>query len=342
MDALAHITNLAQDCVGYSPLILLGSGASAGHGIPGMWHLGEHLTNSVLPDGLTDTDKKGWESFLNLLPTTDLESALTNVTLTARMTTHVVTSTWDYLNKYDINVFERVCSDRRYLPLTKLYQHLFRSTNKEVQVVTPNYDRLAEYAAEAGGFTAYTGFSFGYLGSRSPVPGPRVFQGKAQTRTVSVWKVHGSFGWFSDLDGTVISLPPSAIRPTSLTPVIITPGIEKYRLTHEEPFRTTMQQADEAIRSAKAYLCIGYGFNDRHIQTLMVGRCESEDVPLILLTKEISPTAHQFLRAGKCRRYAALEECGNNTKIFCNEFPDGIEVKNASLWKLADFMNLVS
>ena len=306
-----------------------------------MWLLGEHLRNSTLPADLNKTDTDGWAAFCKILHGSDLETALTEIALTPRMTRHVVSTTWDFLNPFDFGIFEQVCANRNLLPLTKLYHQLFRSTNREIQVVTPNYDRLAEYAAEAGGFTAYTGFTFSSLAARAPNPAPKVVYGKSPARTVNVWKVHGSFGWFTDADGLVMGLPPMQKQPNAMEPVIITPGIEKYRRTHDEPFRTAMQNADAAMRNASAFLCVGYGFNDQHLQPLLVERCNGANIPLVLITQEISGKAHEFFRSGKCQRYMALAKSGTATKIFCNESPDGMEHPDSGYWQLSEFLKLI-
>ncbi|WP_151638729.1 SIR2 family protein [Noviherbaspirillum aerium] len=339
MEILKLSQRVAQDCTSQVPVIVLGSGASAPHGIPGMGALGKHLASSVIADSLGTIDLKGWDDFKDKIQTLDLESALTEVTLSPSLTQHIVRTTWTYLNSADIAVFQEITGNRKLLPLTKLFQHLFNSTATELQVVTPNYDRLAEYAAEAAGYYAYTGFSFGMLGNRAEVPKITV-RGKPQ-RTVNVWKVHGSFSWFQDRDGVVVSLPPSTGYSTELEPLIVTPGIEKYRRTHGEPFRTTMQSADRAITDAGAFLCIGYGFNDEHLQPLLVQRCNSRKVPLVLLTQKISDKAHEFLRSGKCQRYLAMEECERGTMVFSNERPEGEELPGRSVWKLDKFLELI-
>src|SRR5690606_25207822 len=119
-----------------------------------------------------------------------------------------------------------------------------------------------------------------------------------------------------------------------------TPGTEKYRRTHDEPFRTAMQNADEATQRASAFLCIGYGFNDTHLQPRLLERCQSQDVPLVLITKEISRTAREFLRSGRCRRYFALEECKDGTRYFSNEIPGGQEVQGPPYWQLEHFISI--
>lgn len=338
-----QMQSLIQDCLKKLPVIVLGSGASVPHGIPGMWPLGQHLSTSTLPsDCAGQADIEGWSEFLKKISIQDLESALTGVTVTEPVLRHIIKTTWNFLNAADFQVFEKVLAERNSLPLTQLFQYLFRSTAQELHVVTPNYDRIAEYAAEAAGFCAYAGFNFGIFGDRASNPPPRISVGKRQIRTVNVWKVHGSFGWFTDDRGGILSLPPLQSIPAGLTPVIVTPGTEKYRRTHEEPFRSSMHNADDAMQKANSFLCIGYGFNDPHLQHLLVQRCSAPDVPLVLITKTVSDTAREFLKSGKCVRYAALEESSGGVRLFSNELPDGIEIPGDPFWQLQHFLTLVT
>lgn len=342
MNAMEAMQSHVQDCVGKLPVIVLGSGASAAHGIPGMEPLSKHLAASTLPAScLVDPHLVGWQQFLDKIRTTDLESALTGVNVTPEVLGHIVRTTWKFLNEADFQIFEQLLADRRSLPLSELFQHLLRSTAMELQVVTPNYDRLAEYAAEAAGCCAYTGFTFGMLGARA-IDVPRIHIGRRQARTVNVWKVHGSLGWFSGPDGSIVAVPPLRAVPEGFTPVIVTPGTEKYRRTYDEPFRSAMHSADDAVARANAFLCIGYGFNDDHLQTLMMDRCTRPEVPLVLITKEISLPAHRFLRSGRCCRYVALEESSTGTRMFSHEVPDGLDLAGDSFWRLDRFLPLVT
>ncbi|MGX6566920.1 SIR2 family protein [Cupriavidus necator] len=306
-----------------------------------MGPLATHLRNSDIPAQWDEKDRHGWATFCDRIPHTDLESALTEVTLTERVTSHVVRVTWQFLNEHDIDVFHEVIKNRSILPLSRLFQHLLASTTQTVQVVTPNYDRVAEYAAEGAQFCAYTGFTHGLIGHRAQHSPPKIYIGGRPVRAVNVWKVHGSFGWFSDDRGAVVSLPPMNRIPPGLEPLIVTPGIDKYRRTHGEPFRTIIQSADAAIRDAASFLCVGYGFNDEHLQPLLVQRCEAEGIPLILITKEISATARRYINSGRCRRYLALEECSEGTMAFSNEFPQGMVLPGASFWQLGEFLDLI-
>lgn len=339
MEPLDNAVQLGQECLKRVPLILLGSGASAAYGLPGMWDLGQHLSATKLPTDASFADADSWGKFLEELPKSNLEQALTDVTLSPRMTRHVVESTWDYLNPSDLQIFESVCGNRKMLALSRLYQHLFKSTVRDIHVVTLNYDRLAEYAANAAEYNAFTGFTYGWLTQRATSPVPRIFEGQMQSRTVNVWKVHGSFGWFADEHGVTVGLPPMQSRPKNLSPIIVTPGIEKYKKTHDEPYRTIMQCADKQMRNAAAFLCIGYGFNDQHLQPLLIERCTSTDVPLVLLTHTVSSTAREFFASGKCQRFMALEQSEAITKMYSNKFPAGVELAVGDLWSLNGFLD---
>lgn len=342
MSAIEAMHSHVQDCIAKLPVIVLGSGASAAHGIPGMNPLGKHLAASILPAAYQiNPHLIGWKEFLDKVQKMDLESALTAVNVTPEVLAHIVHTTWNLLNSADFQVFDQVLADRRTLPLSQLFQHLLRTTAMELQVVTPNYDRLAEYAAEALGYCAYTGFTLGMFGERA-VDVPKVQLGRRQARTVNIWKVHGSLGWFSGTDGSIIALPPLKAVPHGFTPAIVTPGTEKYRRTHEEPFRSAMHSADDAVGRASAFLCIGYGFNDDHLQPRMIERCTRPEVPLVLITKEISFTAHRFLKSGRCSRYVALEESPNGTRMFSHDVPDGLELADESFWRLDRFLSLIT
>jgi hypothetical protein len=305
-----------------------------------MPQLKNHLLNIACPEG-QEYDVGKWDEFKAVLETTDLETALNEVRLPDALTGFVAKSTWDYLAPLDYKVFEQVLTNRDLLPLTKLFRHLFNSTHNEIHIVTPNYDRIAEYAADSGGFLHYTGFLYGHIRARAVNGRPKVRYGNSLARTVNIWKVHGSLDWFQDDDGVIVGLPISTKRPSNVTPAIITPGNEKYRRTHDEPFHSIKMEADKALQTAESYLCIGYGFNDRHLQTTLVERCRGKDVPLVLLTKEISTTAKSFLSSGKCRKYLAIEEAPAGARVYTQTFPNGQEVEGNPIWQLGEFLKLV-
>jgi len=336
---LEEVLMFAQDAMRLAPVIILGSGASAAHAIPGMWPLAEYLLTLA---GVTDPDsaeEAEWAAFKNKLTNDiDLETALGAVRLTQRQTAYIAIQTRSFLLPSDEAVFTKILTDRRYLPLARLYRYLFTSTQRQVDVVTPNYDRIAGYAADAAGYAHFCGFTSGYLQVRTPGHSLRPSNAVDATRTVCVWKVHGSLDWF-EAGSQIIGVRGMRETPAGFTPLMITPGIDKYRLAHLEPFRTIFTCSDSALERARAYFCVGYGFNDQHLQTKMVERCEVDSTPIVVITKALSEPAKQFLNGGRCRKYLAIEECPGGSRAYTNAYPAGIELSGAPIWALPDFLD---
>lgn len=334
-----EVLMFAQEALRLAPVIILGSGASAAHAIPGMWPLADHLLG--LP-GVSnpDTDEEAeWASFSKKLSDgVDLESALGAVRLSQKQTAYIAVGTRAFLLPFDETVFAKIVADRHCLPLARLYKYLFTSTQRIVDVVTPNYDRIAEYAADAAGFAHYSGFTSGYLQVRTQGHAPRPSNAADAPRTVCIWKVHGSLDWFEG-NNQIIGVRGMRETPDGFTPLMITPGIDKYRLAHFEPFRTIFTCSDAALERARSYFCVGYGFNDQHLQTKMVERCNADSVPIVVITKTLSGPAKQFLGGGRCRKYLALEECAGGTRAFTNTYPNGIELAGSPIWALPTFLD---
>jgi hypothetical protein len=220
-----------------------------------MWPLAQHLKNLSPAAAWAPEELREWTSFVQEIDKgTDLESALGLARLTETQTAFVVDATRDFLLSSDIKAFNQVISNRRALPLSSLYDYLFRSTRRTLNVVTTNYDRLAEYAADASGHSHFTGFEYGHVQHRARDFGLRLFSGNQPTRTVCVWKVHGSLDWFRDSQNQILAARAALQTPPGLTPLMVTPGIDKYRITHGEPFRSIFSCADRALESADSYL----------------------------------------------------------------------------------------
>lgn len=329
----------AQDALSKAPVIILGSGASAAHGIPGMWPLATHLAGAVTPTGWNATENGEWSSLLaHLKSGKDLESALQEIRPSERQTLFVAESARAYLLPYDDQALTGLLADRRSLPLARLIRHLFSSTHRTLNIVTTNYDRLAEYAADAAEVAVHTGFSQGYLQTRASEQ-PAINSSRG-SRTVCIWKVHGSLDWFIDGDNRIVGIRGIQNTPPGYRPLMITPGVEKYRLTHGEPFRTILGCSDTALEQARAYFCVGYGFNDEHVQTKLVDRCERETIPLVVITKELTPPAKAFLTGGRCRQYLALEEVAGGVRAYTHLNPSGFVIDGGLSWQLGEFLDL--
>lgn len=332
----------AQRALSATPVIILGSGASAAHGVPGMGALATHLTAVAPPSAWTPDERREWGAFLaHLNSGTDLESALQAVRPTERQTHFIASATREFLLPSDLAVLSALLTDRHHLPLSRLYRHLFDSTHTTLHVVTPNYDRLAEYAADAADVSSFNGFNYGYLQSRARDSQTRITIKGRETRTVAVWKVHGSLDWFQNSAQQIVGIRSALAVPPDYAPLMITPGIDKYRLTHGEPFRTILACSDNALENARAYFCVGYGFNDEHVQTKLIERCDLDSTPLVVITKELTPTAKNFLASGRCRGYLAIEDGPTGARAYMHDSPGGFDL-DEPLWRLDKFLDHVT
>ena len=107
----------------------------------------------------------------------------------------------------------------------------------------------------------------------------------------------------------------------------------------QEPFRSVINGADDALMSASAYLCIGFGFNDEHIQPKLMERWKSGKALLVILTKELSESAKSMLTNAGGREFLALEESSTGTRMWSHQVSDGRILQDANLWCLSDFLD---
>jgi NAD-dependent SIR2 family protein deacetylase len=329
-----------QKCFEMNPLIVLGTGFSMPYGIPGMGALATHLITTV--DGSSSTE--AWVRFQERLSESDLESALQTVPLSAEIERQIVRQTWNFISTSDQETFANVRHNRDHISITRLIRHIFQSSHKRIDIVTTNYDRLAEYAIGAAGYRFHTGYSDGYLQKWDPLSGAIYIKDKngfAQpVRTAHVWKVHGSLDWFTRNEEPEC-WPDIKNLPDSAEPLIVTPGIKKYERTYNEPFRSVLQAMDDAIGRAKAVFVVGFGFNDNHLQTRLKRRCHSEKLKIVVVTKNLTQSAKDFLLGGKCTEFLAIEECRDGTRFYTENHVDGVCLPSESLWDLTKLLEAV-
>lgn len=299
-----------------------------------MADLQRHLLATVTPEA---ADEAAWTQFKeSIARTNDLEQSLQETTLPQTLIRRIVLETRKCIVTADLAVFTQLVANPQTLQLSRLYRHLFNSTHNTLSVVTTNYDRLAEYAAEAAGFGHDTGFTIGFY--RSFVSGACT-RPAGQQRTVHVWKVHGSVDWYLDAAQVALALPFEHDFPDTLHPLLVTPGTTKYEQTHQEPFRSIITQADQALGNANGYLCLGYGFNDIHIQPKLVHRVRTHAIPTVILARTLTSNAREFLTGCSTAPFLALEQHGTGTKAYFREEPNGIEIANSALWDFPCFLD---
>lgn len=337
---LEKIAIAAQVCFQHHPVLVLGSGASIAHGLRSMGDLARYLKANVNADNGPEAD--AWLLIRNALAQGDgLEEALLRTAAPFSLVTKIVRLTWQAIAEDDLALMGRAASGEEHFDLSDLLRGMFRSNNKVAHIVTPNYDRVAEYASDLASCFHATGFEPGIIRTREGGDRISIYKGAHPARTVRVWKVHGSLDWFSDPDGRVVSLPIPEKLPDSLNPLIVTPGVSKYERTHDEPFRSTIQGADNALSRAASFLCVGYGFRDHHIQPKLEDMCRQHNIPVVVLARTLTDEAKAFLLNNAGQKYLALEKDNDGTRVFSPEQPGGVTIAQPDLWAFKSFNQMI-
>lgn len=341
---------LVRDCLAANPVVVLGSGASAGLGLPTMGNLAARIVDEVSRLKLSPEDSVKWAVLFDALDKKEgLEPALDQARLdeTSPLFNVIVDSVWKAVAWKDLIAFEEVCAGR-VLPHTKLFAYLFGGSARRVSVITPNYDRLTEYGADQGGFCHQTGFVGAYYRKwHGPAHAPRYLRpdNRQEERTIDLLKVHGSVDWFREDDKDPVGLPVYARKedalqiPAGMRPVIVPPANVKYRQSQFDPYRSLMAETDRALRGAEAFLCIGYGFNDEHVQLYLTRALRDRPKPLVMVAHSLTQKAQQAIaQASKSLRYCVLTAGDPGTMIVrTHEHPDGVQVEGVEAWSFDGF-----
>lgn len=335
------LLKLIQDWTNRVPLIILGSGASVPFRLPSMWTLGEHLKNNISFSEPDDIDQ--FEMFKSILDkVNDLEATLLQIQLRPTVLEKVIFETWTLVNKHDIEAFENLLEGKLEFPLAELTTHLLKSAQRKVSIVTTNYDRLAEYAASISNAFICTGFSQNFVGHFSKsIHQQDLTKLSGFKGQVNIWKVHGSLDWFKSHEEMDRQLPYRSTIPVNHKPLIVTPGLSKYYETQLEPFRTIFTEADNEIEKATSFLCIGYGFNDIHVQPKLIAQIKSGK-PIIVITKELTPKTKQSIIDAGCKQFILIEEAnGKDTRVYSSSFAGELIIPDVNYWTLSEYLKLI-
>lgn len=336
-----HVALKAQACHQIIPTIILGSGASIPHGLPSMGQLSDFLIEDVSADQMNESEP--WSEICENLANGDhLEAALEHISLPESLLQKIVRSTWECINRKDHEIYLELAKTRKPLPLGDLLKLMFRSNSRAINIITTNYDRLAEYACNSVDITFETGFYPGYIQSWSQGSHIQLINDPRISRRVSIWKVHGSLDWFKTDSETTLGLPVFSFPHPDMTAQIVTPGVNKFQKTHQDPFRSTINGSDSALDSASGILCIGYGFRDEHIHQKLIKRCRERDLPVVVIAKFLTDEAKAFLfdRAGP--HFLGIEESSTGSRIYTDKYRNGAEIPHSELWSVSGYQTLVS
>lgn len=330
---LETIVKMIQGCLVDSPLIILGSGASVPYGLPTMEQLGKEIKNNkaILSDSKSAT-------LIESINQKGLEVAIDENDVSSNMKNQIRQITWEYINAYDLQLFKEKEFEQLLDPLIKLIRKAITPSPNQMTIVTTNYDRLAEYACDLYAATIVNGFEGNLLrtfdGFSRHVNIQRV---RSRERVVKILKVHGSLDWFIR-DGKIFSIPLTEKIPEKCCPLIIPPGKDKYSNTHAEPYRTIIAEADTEFKRAKSFLCIGYGFNDAHIQPILLEQVNGGK-PIVVITKAVTEACRKLIIDASLQRNIVLEagDNDNSTNVYFN---GKCSIIDRNIWALENFMEV--
>ena len=324
---------------------IIGSGLSCAEGLPGMGELARYLLSEVGTD-LVGADAAAWASAAPLITAKGLEAALLAVPPTPALEAAISAATGKLIAERERAVVSEVFSGTRKLRLTRLLSHLVKPP-MGLTIVTTNYDRLVEIAAEEadiGADTMFVGRFAGQLNEsesrmsfcRGVAMKPRRVATLQFRHRAIICKPHGSLDWYARNGRPVFY----GGELTGMVRLIITPGHNKFRNGYESPFDHHRSRANEAIDRASRFLILGYGFNDDHLETHLSPNIKGGK-PTLMLTRSLSAVARQ-LALGHANvialEYAEVAGVPGTTVIFEQKeffFP------NTGMWDVDSFVTEV-
>ena len=297
-ERIDEIKRELQGFLGDGLTIIVGSGLSRAEGIPGMSELAAELCKIDL-DSLGQADRPVWEKIAaELQGGKGLEEVLHSIQTSADLNEIIRIATAKYIRFSEEDRIRAVYADGRELRLSKLLRRCLRPA-EGITVVTTNYDRLIETAADRTGLGVDSLFAGSVVKELDPQSSRHslctgVTQvGKRVTRKfrdyVLVLKPHGSLDWYLSVAG-----PVQTQIVLNESPMIITPGINKYRDGYDSPFDVHREIANRRIKNSSRYIILGYGFNDDHLEAHLVPQIKSGR-PTLVLTHSLSKSCLRII-----------------------------------------------
>jgi len=322
---------------------IVGSGLSCAEGIPGMKTLGDHL-NAEVPRKLDATVQPQWEPIARQLAAgKDLESAMLADPPTSEVESEIISLTARFIAQYEARVLQEVFAGTRTLRLTQLFKHLLKPPTG-IPIITTNYERLIEIAAEMAGLgvdTQFVGNSYARLDPRecrmSFCRDTQTIKRNVHLRyadRVVLSKPHGSLDWYQH-NGEPMRCPYDLDLPR----LLITPGRNKFRTGYDRPFDSHRERANRDIDRASRFLILGYGFNDDHLETHLSPRIR-DGTPTLVLTHSLSPNGARLLAESPSMTVISCNPKNDPGAIVCTNEAT-IEFDGANIWDLGHFITEV-
>lgn len=340
-----RIFSSIQDIVNNNPVIVVGCGASMGFGIPGMWDLAEAIKKdfSETPPISKESQNCIKKLIAKLDENVGLEDAMLSLKCTEEVENRIISIVWNEIKPKDSEVFTNIIQSHHRLPLADLLTHLiYNRADTEIGIVTTNYDCLIEYAASQTEAYVNCGCSQSHIGIFIGFDHKNQFTKlKDYEGCVNIYKIHGSLDWFIDDNGKMDCYPNITSIPPQMKPCIITPGTNKYERALEDPHRSLISSVDGLFKEATGYMCIGYGFNDKHIQPNLLKMAIDRNKRILIVTKDLTEKIKSEVIA-KAKNYVIVYSDGaQGTKFKSSSETIEIVDETTEYWKLEEFISII-
>jgi len=334
-----------------TPVVLAGSGFSCGFGLPHMGALGNHLAEHVEPKLKSSEAKVLWTGCLAEVQK-NLEAGLNTISLGSQGRDEIIAVLRECTaalliqetGKAERHILSQATPHQ--LAPARLLRMLFDGAPQNadsVSLITTNYDTLLELFCDLADLPLDTGFA-GFRHRRprvgsvfatqytrhtsAPARGAQTIEHRP-CKTVRLHKPHGSITWLKTPAGVVESLS----DVSNASRAVVVPGPSKYQDALVSPVFDAMRtEMNRLIATATAMFCIGFGFNDEHLQTVLKERV-AKRMPMVIVTRDTTDNINDVLAANP-HVIAFFKDgdgclCRWNSQAYLSNFP---------LWQLDDFL----
>lgn len=259
---------------------------------------------------------------------------------TARFVTSINHKHVPALQKGEVNV-----------PISTLFKKLsnkLSTHNPTIDIITPNYDLLLEYALRKEQIEFTDGFYGNIQKELDWNEAEKDFlrldhaHTKLRNTPKQTWKVkphfrlhkiHGSLNYF-DLDSKIVRDDTlTFLGNDTIGRFIITPGSTKYKRIVES--REFYKECDKAIEQANSFLFVGYGFNDNDID-IKIRKELNKGKNAVIVTKQLIGKGKDLLKSYP--EIIAIEE-NPSGKGSCIHYEGATHDFDENLWKIDTFVH---
>ncbi|KLK91892.1 hypothetical protein AA309_17455 [Microvirga vignae] len=354
MDIMAGsdvVSRRLQDIFRLTPTLLIGSGFSCAYDLPHMGALGDHLITTLGSKLVTHEPKDLWTSALSDIRA-NLEKGLNAIPIGAAGRDEIIRllreETASLIIQRTTEAEARILSSdnpETHAP-ARLLRRLYEGAPQNapcISVITTNYDTLLELFCDLASLPLDTGFE-GFR--RRRVREHTLFQ-THYTRsiatdrkrgstyehrpkpTVRLIKPHGSITWLTTEAGPieVVNDQSTAAR------AIVVPGPSKYEdALINTLFDRVRGEMNVTLSQTQALVCIGFGFNDEHLQGIIRGRLDA-GMPAVIITRDLTDAAQAIVN----KHPHVLAFCRDGDGAVC--YYDGNVCRfSAPIWQLDPFL----